>query len=73
MPQEYTRTSGIALEPTAQLTGDRDTYTTSSGPVMRTIASFDPDFTIVAGDLSYAADDGTGKGAGVPRAYIPQR
>jgi hypothetical protein len=39
-------------------TGDEDTYTTSSQPVMQSIASFDPDFTIVADDLSYAAVDG---------------
>jgi hypothetical protein len=39
-------------------TGDEDTYTTSSEPVMQSIASFDPDFTIVADDLSYAAVDG---------------
>ena len=52
-------------------TGDEDTYTTSSEPVMRSIASFDPDFTIVAGDLSYAADDGTYKGIGIPQAYTP--
>jgi len=35
-------------------TGDEDTYTTSSEPVMESIASFDPDFTIVAG-----SEDGT--------------
>ena len=52
-------------------TGDEDTYTTSSEPVMQSIASFDPDFTIVAGDLSYAADDGTYKGVGIPQAYTP--
>lgn len=53
------------------VTGDEDTYTSSSGPVMQSIASFDPDFTIVAGDLSYASDDGTYKGVGVPQAYDP--
>jgi Calcineurin-like phosphoesterase/Purple acid Phosphatase, N-terminal domain len=52
-------------------TGDEDTYTTSSEPVMQSIASFDPDFTIVAGDLSYASDDGTYKGVGIPKAYTP--
>jgi hypothetical protein len=52
-------------------TGDEDTFTTSSRPVMQSIASFDPDFTIVAGDLSYAADDGTYKGTGVPEPYNP--
>ena len=52
-------------------TGDENSYTTSSGPVMESIASFDPAFTIVAGDLSYAADDGTYKGVGVPQAYNP--
>jgi hypothetical protein len=52
-------------------TGDEDTYTTSSEPVMQSIARFDPDFTIVAGDLSYAADDGTYKGVGIPQAYTP--
>jgi len=53
-------------------TGDEDTYTTSSEPVMQSIASFDPDFTIVAGDLSYASDDGTYKGVGSPIPYNPQ-
>jgi hypothetical protein len=53
-------------------TGDEDTYTTSSEPVMQSIASFDPDFTIVAGDLSYASDDGTYKGVGTPIPYNPQ-
>jgi calcineurin-like phosphoesterase family protein/purple acid phosphatase-like protein len=52
-------------------TGDEDTYTASSEPVMQSIASFSPDFTIVAGDLSYAADDGTYKGVGIPQAYTP--
>ena len=52
-------------------TGDEDTYTTSSQPVMRSIASYDPDFTIVAGDLSYASDDGTYKGVGTPVPYNP--
>ena len=52
-------------------TGDEDTYTTSSQPVMQSITSFDPDFTIVAGDLSYASDDGTYKGIGIPQAYTP--
>ena len=52
-------------------TGDEDTYTTSSEPVMQSIASFSPDFTIVAGDLSYASDDGTYKGVGTPQAYNP--
>jgi hypothetical protein len=52
-------------------TGDEDTYTTSSEPVMQSIASFDPDFTLVAGDLSYASDDGTYKGTGIPQAYTP--
>jgi len=52
-------------------TGDEDTYTTSSEPIMRSIASFEPDFTIVAGDLSYASDDGTYKGVGIPQAYTP--
>jgi len=52
-------------------TGDENSYTTSSQPVMESIASFDPDFTIVAGDLSYAADDGTYKGVGIPEAYTP--
>ena len=52
-------------------TGDEDTYTTSSEPVMQSIASFDPDFTIVAGDLSYASDDGVYKGVGTPIPYNP--
>jgi hypothetical protein len=52
-------------------TGDEDTYTTSSEPVMQSIASFDPDFTIVAGDLSYASDDGTYNGTGIPLPYNP--
>lgn len=52
-------------------TGDEDTYTTSSEPVMESIASFDPDFTIVAGDLSYASDDGTYNGTGIPLPYNP--
>ncbi|HEY1643499.1 MAG TPA: metallophosphoesterase family protein [Streptosporangiaceae bacterium] len=52
-------------------TGDEDTFTTSSQPVMQSIAAFDPDFTVVAGDLSYAADDGTYKGVGIPQAYTP--
>jgi hypothetical protein len=52
-------------------TGDEDTYSTSSEPIMQSIASFDPDFTIVAGDLSYASDDGTYKGVGIPQAYNP--
>jgi hypothetical protein len=52
-------------------TGDEDTYTTSSEPVMQSIAAFNPDFTIVAGDLSYASDDGTYKGIGIPQAYTP--
>ncbi|HUN36659.1 MAG TPA: metallophosphoesterase [Trebonia sp.] len=52
-------------------TGDENSYTTSSMPVMESIAAFDPDFTIVAGDLSYAADDGTYKGVGIPEAYTP--
>jgi 3',5'-cyclic AMP phosphodiesterase CpdA len=52
-------------------TGDEDTYTTSSEPIMQSIAAFDPDFTIVAGDLSYASDDGTYKGIGIPQAYTP--
>jgi len=52
-------------------TGDENSFTTSSQPVMESIASFDPDFTIVAGDLSYAADDGTYKGVGIPEAYTP--
>ncbi|HSZ40201.1 MAG TPA: metallophosphoesterase family protein [Trebonia sp.] len=52
-------------------TGDEDTYTTSSEPVMQSISSFNPDFTLVAGDLSYASDDGTYKGVGVPQAYTP--
>ncbi len=53
-------------------TGDEDTFITSSQPVMRSIAKFDPDFTIVAGDLSYAADDGTYKGTGIPEPYTPR-
>src|SRR5487761_218995 len=52
-------------------TGDEDTSTTSSEPVMQSIASFDPDFTIVAGDLSYASDDGVYKGVGTPIPYNP--
>jgi len=52
-------------------TGDENSYTTSSAPVMQSIAAFDPDFTIVAGDLSYASDDGTYKGVGIPQAYTP--
>jgi hypothetical protein len=52
-------------------TGDENSYTTTSMPVMESIASFDPDFTIVAGDLSYASDDGTYKGVGIPQAYTP--
>jgi Calcineurin-like phosphoesterase/Purple acid Phosphatase, N-terminal domain/TAT (twin-arginine translocation) pathway signal sequence len=52
-------------------TGDEDTYTTSSQPIMESIASFDPDFTLVAGDLSYAADDDTYKGVGIPKPYNP--
>lgn len=45
-------------------TGDEDTYTTSSEPVMQSMASFDPDFTIVAGALSYEAAKGSGSKVG---------
>jgi Calcineurin-like phosphoesterase/Purple acid Phosphatase, N-terminal domain/TAT (twin-arginine translocation) pathway signal sequence len=53
-------------------TGDEDTFVTSSAMVMASIASYAPDFTIVAGDLSYASDDGVYKGVGTPIPYTPQ-
>ena len=52
-------------------TADEDTLATSSMPIVQSIARFNPDFTIVAGDLSYASDDGTYKGVGIPQAYTP--
>jgi hypothetical protein len=52
-------------------TGDENSYSTSSAPIMQSISSFDPDFTIVSGDLSYASDDGTYSGVGTPMAYTP--
>lgn len=52
-------------------TGDENSYATSSRPIMQSIASFQPDFTIVAGDLSYASDDGTYFGIGTPMSYSP--
>ncbi|HTX01756.1 MAG TPA: metallophosphoesterase [Acidimicrobiales bacterium] len=52
-------------------TGDEESYSTGSQPIMQSIASLNPDFTIVAGDLSYASDDGTYFGVGTPLAYTP--
>jgi hypothetical protein len=52
-------------------TADENSYATSSKPIMDSISGFNPDFTIVAGDLSYAADDGTYSGSGPVATYTP--
>jgi Calcineurin-like phosphoesterase/Purple acid Phosphatase, N-terminal domain/TAT (twin-arginine translocation) pathway signal sequence len=52
-------------------TGDENSFSQTSIPIMGSIASFKPDFTIVSGDLSYAADDGTYSGTGPVSTYTP--